>query len=204
MESTVADYELGGVVRTRSGGILRDVAPANAYPTADGHDVVIAGNADAVFARLSVAMERPDLATDVRHARGAGRAPGSSSTTRSRVDATTLGRRAHRDVAGARRAGRADQPGARPLAADPHIAAREMIVRLAAGFDTDVPMTGVVPKFSRTPGAIRHVGPALGAHTDDVLRELGGVLAAEIAALRDAGVVGRWSPSKNSIGRLSR
>ena len=34
MESTVADYELGGVIRTRSGGILRDVAPANAYPTA--------------------------------------------------------------------------------------------------------------------------------------------------------------------------
>src|SRR5262249_17396046 len=34
MESTVADYEIGGVVRTRSGGILRDVAPANAYPTA--------------------------------------------------------------------------------------------------------------------------------------------------------------------------
>ena len=40
-------------MRTRSGGILRDVAPANAYPTADGHDVVIAGNADAVFARLA-------------------------------------------------------------------------------------------------------------------------------------------------------
>ena len=44
-------------------GILPDVAPSNAYPTADDHDIVIAANADAVFARLAEAMERPDLAT---------------------------------------------------------------------------------------------------------------------------------------------
>ena len=62
MESTIADYELGGVVRGRSGGFLPGVAPSNAYPTADGRDVVIAANADAVFARLVVAMDRPDLA----------------------------------------------------------------------------------------------------------------------------------------------
>ena len=33
MESTVADFELGGVVRTRNGGVLKGVAPSNAYPT---------------------------------------------------------------------------------------------------------------------------------------------------------------------------
>ena len=75
------------------------------------------------------------------------------------------------------------------LATDPHIAAREMIVRMAAGFADDVPMTGVVPKFSRTPGHILSVGPALGAHTDAVLRELAHCSDEEIAALRDGGVV---------------
>ena len=75
------------------------------------------------------------------------------------------------------------------LAADDHIAAREMIVRLAAGFERAVPMAGVVPKLSRTPGAIRSTGPDLGEHTDAVLRELAGLGAAEIATLRDAGVV---------------
>jgi crotonobetainyl-CoA:carnitine CoA-transferase CaiB-like acyl-CoA transferase len=68
MESTVADFELAGVTRTRNGGVLKGVAPSNAYPTADDRDVVIAANADAVFARLCAAMDRPDLATDTRYA----------------------------------------------------------------------------------------------------------------------------------------
>src|SRR3546814_701718 len=68
MESTMADYELGGVVRERSGSVLPGVAPSNVYPTADGAEVVVAGNADAVFARLCQAMGQPELATDERFA----------------------------------------------------------------------------------------------------------------------------------------
>ena len=33
MESTIADAELGGVVRGRSGSTLPGVAPSNVYPT---------------------------------------------------------------------------------------------------------------------------------------------------------------------------
>ena len=81
----------------------------------------------------------------------------TSSTTRSRVDAHPLGRRRCIATLQAHEVpGRADQPRAGICAADPHIAAREMIVRLAAGFEQPVPMAGVVPKLSRTPGAIRH------------------------------------------------
>jgi formyl-CoA transferase/succinyl-CoA--D-citramalate CoA-transferase len=187
MESTVADYEIGGIVRTRSGGILRDVAPANAYPTADGHDVVIAGNADAVFARLCAAMERSDLARDLasHEARAEHQieldAEIAKWTVTFTADALVDLLRTH-DVP----VGLINQ--APDLATDPHIAARDMIVRLAAGFGAAVPMAGVVPKLSRTPGAIRHVGPALGADTDAVLRELTGASDDEIAALRASGV----------------
>ena len=185
MESTVADWEVGGVIRERQGGILRDVAPANAYPTADGHDVVIAGNADAVFARLATAMGRPDLARDY--------ATHEARAERQRVldDEIVLDRDVRR-----RRPARVLRADEVPvglinrvpdLAADPHIAAREMIVRVAAGFGVDVPMTSVVPRFSRTPGAIRAVGPELGAHTDEVLSEF--YAPDEIAALRAASII---------------
>jgi len=188
MESTVADYEVAGVTRTRSGGILRDVAPANAYPTSDGHDVVIAGNADAIFARLCEAMGRADLARDLatHEARAAHQDPLDREiaawTATMTAEALIDHLRAHDVPVGL--INRAED-----LLADPHIAAREMIVRLAAGFERDVPMTGVVPRFARTPGAIRSVGPALGADTDAVLRELGGCADDEIARLRDGGVV---------------
>ncbi len=188
MESTVADYELAGVTRTRSGGMLPGVAPANAYPTLDGHDVVIAGNADAVFARLCAAMERADLAREyATHEARAVRQIELDDEIGAWTATLTAG-----DLVARLRAH--DVPvglinRAPDLVADPHIAAREMIVRLAAGFSADVPMTGVVPKLSRTPGQIRSVGPALGEHTDAVLRELAGCTPAEIEALRDGGVV---------------
>ena len=73
MESTMADFEIGHVVRGRSGGALPGVAPSGAYPTADGSDVLIAGNADSVFARLCDAMGRADLAADARFATHAAR-----------------------------------------------------------------------------------------------------------------------------------
>ncbi len=188
MESTVADYEIGGVIRTRNGGVLRDVAPANAYPTADGRDVVIAGNADAVFARLCDAMHRPDLARDLAtHEARAARQDELDAEIASWTATMTAGEllallRTHEVPVGP--INRAPE-----LATDAHIAARAMIVRLAAGFDEKVAMAGVVPKLSRTPGAIRHAGPALGVHTDEVLRDLADATDEEIAALRDAGVL---------------
>jgi formyl-CoA transferase/succinyl-CoA--D-citramalate CoA-transferase len=188
MESTVADLELGGVVRGRTGGILPGVAPANAYPTADGHDVVIAGNADAVFARLAAAMERPDLAQRYaehdergRHQRALDEEI-SAWTSTFAADALLSLLHEHHVPAGL-----INQAG--DLATDAHIAARDMIVRLAAGFEHAVPMAGVVPRLSRTPGVIRHPGPSLGEHTDAVLRVLASCTDDELAALRDAGVI---------------
>ena len=190
MESTVADFELGGVTRTRNGGVLKGVAPSNAYPTADDRDVVIAANADAVFARLCDAMERPELATDPRYAEHEAR--GARQTELDDEIAAWSVQHPADDLLAILE--RHSVPcglihAAPDLATDPQLAARDMVLRLAAGFERPVPMAGVVPKLSRTPGSVRAVGPALGEHTDAVLRELAGLAARSIVALRAEGII---------------
>jgi crotonobetainyl-CoA:carnitine CoA-transferase CaiB-like acyl-CoA transferase len=52
-------------------------------------------------------------------------------------------------------------------------------------------LPGVHFKLSKTPAHLRTHSPLFGQHTDFVLRELLGKSEAEIASLRDEGVVGR-------------
>lgn len=52
----------------------------------------------------------------------------------------------------------------------------------------DVRQTGVMAKFSRTPGVAQRAAPTLGQHTDEILREIG-YDDARIAALRERDVV---------------
>jgi len=47
-----------------------------------------------------------------------------------------------------------------------------MVLRATSRTGLETPMTGIVPRFSRTPGRVRDVGPDLGEHTDDVIGEL--------------------------------
>lgn len=192
MESTMADYELAGVVRGRSGPLLNRVAPSNVYPTADGSELLIAANADSIFRRLCEAMGDPELARDPRYATHEARAANmaelderiaawSSTVTADKLLATLDDH--------AVPAGRIYT--APDMLADPHYRARGMVQRLISTQGWDLPTTGVVPKFSETPGSIRQAGPALGADTDEVLRRVGGLDDAEIRRLRDEGVLGR-------------
>ena len=66
---------------------------------------------------------------------------------------------------------------------------RDMIVRMMSGRGRLVPMPGVVPRFSRTPGSIRSPGPALGADTDAVLQSLAGLSGDQIDQFRSDQVI---------------
>ncbi|WP_412174758.1 CoA transferase, partial [Bordetella bronchiseptica] len=74
MESLVPEYDVAGVVRERTGGALPGIVPSNTYTTRDGQNIVIAGNGDAIFHRLMLAIGRSDLAHDPQLERNDGRA----------------------------------------------------------------------------------------------------------------------------------
>ena len=50
-------------------------------------------------------------------------------------------------------------------------------------------MSAPIPKFSKTPGEVRHTGPKLGEHNESVFKEWIGYDAARVAQLKEAGII---------------
>ncbi|WP_108666315.1 CaiB/BaiF CoA transferase family protein [Euzebya rosea] len=190
MESLLPEWEVAGYQRERTGSVLPNVAPSNAYPTRDGEMVLVAANQDTVFTRLAKVMDQPELATDDRFATHSARGANAAllddmiAEWTSTIDADDLLRRL---ADGAVPAGRIFR--AKDMLADPHFAAREAVVRVAHPEFGDIPMQNVAPRLTASPGRVRRPGPALGEHTDEVLRNLLGMDDAAIATLRDDGVI---------------
>ncbi|MFQ5895730.1 MAG: CaiB/BaiF CoA transferase family protein [Nitrospinota bacterium] len=71
----------------------------------------------------------------------------------------------------------------------PQVRAREMVVETEHSKLGPWPVVGVPLKFSATPGGVQSAPPVLGEHTEEVLRELLGMEAAEVSRLREEGVL---------------
>ena len=190
MESLVIDYDVGGYIRERTGSFLPRIAPSNVYPTSDGIWLVIGANQDSVWARMAEAMGRPELAADERYATHTARGLNQAELDEL-ISAWTAGFTA-RDLEA-----RLDEYGipngkiyrAPEMLEDPQFTARDSIVRVRHPEYGEVAMQNVAPRLSRTPGAIRHAGPALGEHNDYVWGELAGLPADRRAELRERNVI---------------
>lgn len=189
MESLVPEYDVAGVVRERTGGALPGIVPSNTYTTGDGENIVIAGNGDAIFKRLMLAMGRDDLANDPQLVRNDGRVLRTQEiddAIQAWCATQTIGRAIYilQD---------ADVPvgkiySVRDMMSDPQFLARKMFEQHTFADGTPVKMPAITPKLSETPGHTKWLGPALGEHTDQVLKDLG-YDDAMIASLRKDGVV---------------
>jgi formyl-CoA transferase len=174
MENLVTEYDLTGYVRERSGSILPGIAPSNVYPCANGESLLIGGNGDAVFARLAATMGREDLAADPRYATHAARGENQaeldgivSAWTRNWPLPELLALLETNGVP----CGRIFR--APDMLEDPQFAARQSIVEVDHPVFGKVKMQNAFPRLSETPGSVRWPGPALGAHTREVLGSLG-------------------------------
>ena len=189
MESTVPEYDRAGIVRERTGTNLTGIVPSNTYPTREGAHIVIGANGDSIFKRLMHAIGRDDLRDDPALADNAGRARRADE-----IDAAIAAWTSTYDLDDALAVlDAADVPsgkiyGAADFFSDPQFAARGMIERHPMPDGTPLAVPAVVPRLSDTPGTVRWLGPELGAHTDQVLDEIG-IDDAARAALRRDGVI---------------
>jgi len=68
MEGMLPEYAMDGRVRQPVGAAIETAAPTNTYPCADGKWLCIAGNSDLIFGRLMAAIGRPELAASPAYA----------------------------------------------------------------------------------------------------------------------------------------
>lgn len=191
-ESTIPDYDVGGVVRGPSGTRLEGIAPSNIYPSADGSWVVIAANQDTVFRRLCEAMDRPELSTDERFSNHAARGRNQDELD-SIIGSWAAERQPAEIIATLSQAGVISGPinTVADVVADPQLQARGMIAdHWDERIGQNVKGPGVVPVLSATPGTIRCAGSARpGQHNDEIYRGLLGKSEGEVEALRAEGVL---------------
>ena len=191
-EELAPAYGMYGVVRERAGSSHNDFAvPHGHFSTRDGKWVAISCATDLLFARLAKAMGRAELAT-----------PSTYGEQQTRLAHRHDVNEIVRDWCGAltreevlERCYATDTP-AGPLNniadifGDRQFHARRNLVAMDAP-DTgeQVIVPAPVPRLSETPGRIRSLGPKLGEHSSELLRELLGLDEAQIAALRAKKVI---------------
>ncbi len=190
MENLVTEYDITGYVRERSGSVLPGIAPSNAYPCAGGDLILIGGNGDNVYTRLTEAMGRADLKTDPKFVDHASR--GVNQVELDTIIAAWTSTFALTDLLALLEA--KGVPASRVFRApdmleDPQYAARDTIVTTEHPVFGPIRMQNAFPKLSRTPGSVRWPGPALGQHTAEVLAARVGCDAGRLAALRAKGVI---------------
>jgi crotonobetainyl-CoA:carnitine CoA-transferase CaiB-like acyl-CoA transferase len=183
-----ANYLATGVSPKRMGNAHPNIVPYQVFEVADGHLILAVGN-DGQFAKFCEVAGCPELASDSRFVKNADRVrhreqlvPLLTPIMKSRGRADWLQALESAKVpCGAINS-------LQEVFADPQVREREMTVSVAHPHSDALRMVASPIKLSDTPVQYRRPPPLLGQHTDEVLAELG-VSHAELATLRDAGVI---------------
>ncbi len=190
LDEIVPVYARTGYVRERMGADVPQVVPHGHWCTQDGRWIALACTSEKMFARLMAAMGTPELAG--RDALG-----------------PTAARLARRDEVNAMVAGWVGGLEFDPLMvlcdrfgvpcgpimsiaeifADPQYQARGNMQTVTDPRVGEIVLPTGMPRLSDTPPLLRHAGRALGADTEEVLRKLLGLSAAELDGLRASAVI---------------
>jgi formyl-CoA transferase len=190
MEFLIAEYDQNGKVRERSPGLAGHSSPAGTYETKDGKFVVLVCSTDSTFDRLAEAMERKDMLKDPRYYTNVERLKHDHEVQEIVSNWIKSFTQDELQV-------KLDSFGVpvspiysiEDIFNDPQYRERENIVEVEHPRLGKIKVPGVVPKFSHTPGAIRHRAPELGEHNEEILGGKLGLSSEDLAVLKEKGVI---------------
>ncbi len=173
LSNQAMNYLLSGQEPVRRGNKHPNIQPQDVFQVADGHIVLAVGN-DEQFDRFSAGIGRPELAADPRFATNAARVVNLDAlmavmvpTLKTRTCDEWLEEFNRRNVP------------CSPINtlsrvfSDPQIAHREMLRHLAHPLSGTVPQVVSPIRLANAPLTFADAPPTLGAHTAQVLAELG-------------------------------
>jgi len=185
----VEKFDRLGEVTERTGSHHPNAAPRNVYEAADGY-VALSASAQSIFENLAETIGHPELIEDPRFA-----------DNRSRVEhadeldgyiAPYVAERTVEEVVadlGAGDAVVAPIYDMRDVFADEQYRARDDVVEVDDPDLGSIRTVAPLPKFSRTPGGVDHLGPGHGEHNEAVFVDELGLDESTVADLRADGVV---------------
>lgn len=185
-------YSMFGQVRERHGPTHNDFAcPYGHFPTKDSKWIAIACATDKLFERLAKAMGRPELASSSLYGEQKTRLENRHDVNEIVRDwCGSLNREEILQRCFATGAPAGPLNNIADIFGDRQFHARRNLVAIdEPDLGETIIVPSVIPRLSETPGEIRHLGPKLGQHTDEVLMDLLGMNEQQISELRKKRVV---------------
>ncbi len=173
----------------RIGNLHPNIVPYQPFRASDG-DVILACGNDNLYRKFCTAAGCAELASDARFASNGKRVENRVELTR--LLGEIFRRRTKKEwVALLDAAGVPNGPinDIAQVFAEPQVKARGVQIEVDHPVAGKLPMVASPMRFSATPLEHKTPPPLLGEHTEDILRDLLGKSAAEIARLRAGGVI---------------
>ncbi|MHB9287900.1 CaiB/BaiF CoA transferase family protein [Halobacteriales archaeon Cl-PHB] len=183
-------YQQLDEIEARSGNRSTSSAPRNVYETGDDRYVAISASAQPIAERVLKAIDRPDLIDDPRFEDNESRLENVEE-----LDAIIQDWMDDHDreeiVARFEEYEATIAPiyNVADIMEDEHYQAREALIPVADDDIGEGLVQNAVPKFSETPGEVRHLGPDLGEHNESIYGGLLGYGEETIDDLEDAGAI---------------
>ena len=184
-----SNYLASGTAPKRWGNAHPNIVPYQTFATSDGHIIVAVGN-DGQYAKFVEAGGRPELAKDERFATNPLRVRNRDAIVPILAEMVkTKTRDEWIDLLEAAGVPCGPINNLDDVYVNPQVVARDLRVDLPHPCGAPVKLVQSPMKLSATPPRCDMAPPTLGQHTEEVLEELLGHDVAQIAALREKGIV---------------
>lgn len=183
-------YDQLGIVQGRTGNRAPFAAPRNAYQSKDGRWLALSASSQSIAERVMRLVGRDDLIEQPWFKNHSGRVQHADELDE--VIGAWIGERASEEVL---RAFEEFEAAIAPIYSiadiflDPQFRARETITTIEDPRLGPARIQNVVPRLSRTPGRLRHLGPDLGAHNREIYVEKLGYSESDLEKWKEEGTI---------------